>query len=152
MSLDIHWDRFNAAAADRFRAYLNDFFCRLDSLPDFIGPIHVKSFSFGSSPPEVCLLDISDPNDEFYVEGSFENRMVREFMRSQESYGSVSQTGSVASELSVDDVVHEPTSSNTFYRRTPQPTDCQVSSFCFMTIYNFIHHGTIGQSACSIPW
>jgi mitochondrial distribution and morphology protein 12 len=68
MSFKIQWDLLKDGQEERqLKDFLNDKFSSIDR-PDFLGEISIKSFSFGSIPPEIAVVDITEPMEEFYFE------------------------------------------------------------------------------------
>lgn len=70
MSIDINWDTLTGGAdgvarAESIRAFIHDKFQQV-TLPRFIRSVHVHSFDFGSTPPQIEIKDICDPLPDFY--------------------------------------------------------------------------------------
>jgi distribution and morphology protein 12 len=72
MSIDINWETITGGAegparAESIRAFIHDRFQQV-TLPRFIRSVHVHSFDFGSTPPEIEIKDICEPLPDFYEE------------------------------------------------------------------------------------
>lgn len=68
MSFAIKWDLLKDGQEEqRLKDFLNEKFASIER-PDFLGIISIKSFSFGSIPPEIAVVDITEPMEEFYFE------------------------------------------------------------------------------------
>ncbi|KAL6241513.1 Mitochondrial distribution and morphology protein 12 [Rhinocladiella similis] len=70
MSIDIKWETITsgedgAALAEKIRAFVHQKFQQV-TLPRFINAVHVHSFEFGSTCPEIEIKDICDPLPDFY--------------------------------------------------------------------------------------
>jgi distribution and morphology protein 12 len=70
MSIDINWDTLTGgtdgtARAETIRAFIHDKFQQV-TLPRFIRSVHVHSFDFGNTAPEIEIKDICDPLPDFY--------------------------------------------------------------------------------------
>ncbi|KAI8898331.1 hypothetical protein BC833DRAFT_590191 [Globomyces pollinis-pini] len=66
MSFDINWELLkDGIEANQLQKYLNS---RFESIkrPNFLGPVEVIHFDFGDIPPEITILNITDPLDDFY--------------------------------------------------------------------------------------
>ncbi|KAI9143485.1 hypothetical protein BKA69DRAFT_1123266 [Paraphysoderma sedebokerense] len=66
MSLNINFANIDADVALSAQTFLNNKFLAAEK-PDFIGHISISDLSFGDIPPEIEILDITDPFDEFYL-------------------------------------------------------------------------------------
>lgn len=64
MSFDIDWPLLDAELADRYLASVNSALSSLKR-PGFLGDITATSFSFGSSSPELELVEVRDVFEEF---------------------------------------------------------------------------------------
>jgi len=69
MSFDIHWDALDDAAAAAAQRFLNERFQHLPSRPAFLGDVTIQQLSFGSVPPSLELVDITEPYADFYLAG-----------------------------------------------------------------------------------
>jgi mitochondrial distribution and morphology protein 12 len=72
MSIDINWETATSGAdgealAERIRAFIHEKFQEV-TLPRFIRSVHVHSFTFGKTPPDLEIKDICDPFADFYEE------------------------------------------------------------------------------------
>ncbi|KAJ3306487.1 hypothetical protein HDV03_005097 [Kappamyces sp. JEL0829] len=66
MSFDIRWELLqDGLEARQLVLFLNTRFASIQR-PNFLGPIQVQSFSFGSIPPEVTIDNITEPMEDFY--------------------------------------------------------------------------------------
>jgi distribution and morphology protein 12 len=65
MSVDLDWAKLDEGLADKVCDFLNERFRNLP-LPSMLKSIHVLSFEFGSIPPTIEILHITDPYPEFY--------------------------------------------------------------------------------------
>lgn len=70
MSVDLAWDQITAgpdgeALAETIRAFIHAKFQQI-TLPRFINAVHVHTFEFGSTCPQIELKDICDPLPDFY--------------------------------------------------------------------------------------
>jgi mitochondrial distribution and morphology protein 12 len=67
MSLDFNWALLaDGVEASKLKATLNEYLRQVDR-PPFVGELEVTSLDFGTIPPHVEILDITDPMDEFYL-------------------------------------------------------------------------------------
>ncbi|KAJ3220510.1 Mitochondrial distribution and morphology protein 12 [Clydaea vesicula] len=66
MSFDINWNLLDDKIADSLKEFLNNHLKDLET-PEFLGPIRVSTFEFGSEPPSVIIKDITEPLTEFYL-------------------------------------------------------------------------------------
>ncbi|RKP07883.1 hypothetical protein THASP1DRAFT_9378, partial [Thamnocephalis sphaerospora] len=66
MSLEIFWDKLDREVALMAQELLNSRF-RSAPRPDFIGELTCTHLDFGTRPPDVEILDLSDPFSEFYL-------------------------------------------------------------------------------------
>lgn len=71
MSVDLDWSKLDDAMAEKVRDWLNERFQNLP-LPSMLKSIEIVSFEFGSIPPTIEILHITDPYQEFY-EDSYED-------------------------------------------------------------------------------
>lgn len=68
MSFDINWDLLKSGKeADQLKQHLNGRFTAIER-PSFLGPIEIKSFNFGTVPPEITVENITDPLEDFYFD------------------------------------------------------------------------------------
>ncbi|ORZ13238.1 hypothetical protein BCR42DRAFT_453257 [Absidia repens] len=65
MSFDIDWSKLDDELAGYVQQFLNRHFQAINK-PAFIGDIHVTSFDWGTTPPTIEIVDITDPFPEFY--------------------------------------------------------------------------------------
>jgi len=75
MSIDLDWSKLDANLADSVVAVLNGHLASM-SRPDFIGPISVTALDFGTVPPELELIDVTDVRHEFLEEDDPEDLAV----------------------------------------------------------------------------
>ncbi|KAF9433814.1 Mitochondrial distribution and morphology protein 12 [Entomortierella beljakovae] len=66
MSFVFEWDKLDDEVALQIENMIHAHFQRI-SKPSFMGNIAVSKFHFGSTPPNVTVLDVTDPLDEWYV-------------------------------------------------------------------------------------
>ncbi|KAI9014150.1 hypothetical protein DFJ74DRAFT_709709 [Hyaloraphidium curvatum] len=67
MSFDINWSLLkDTELAATVLNVLNDYFARVER-PSFIGPISMLEFDFGDLPPEVEIVNLTEPWPEFYA-------------------------------------------------------------------------------------
>ncbi|KAJ3151181.1 Mitochondrial distribution and morphology protein 12 [Geranomyces michiganensis] len=67
MSFLINWDLLaDGAEAEGLRDFLNARFSTT-TRPSFLGPLKVTELDFGDVPPEIAVVDICDPDPEFYL-------------------------------------------------------------------------------------
>jgi distribution and morphology protein 12 len=70
MSFDINWNELTAGVDTlQIQNYLNEKFKSIER-PNFLGQVEVFNISFGTIPPEIAVVNITDPLEEFYFEGS----------------------------------------------------------------------------------
>ncbi|KAJ1844567.1 Mitochondrial distribution and morphology protein 12 [Coemansia sp. RSA 2703] len=68
MSFTVYWEKLDRRVAQSVQAQLNAFFANPDlQRPAFLGPISVDSLDFGSVPPHVEIMDLTEPFAEFYL-------------------------------------------------------------------------------------
>ncbi|ORX72973.1 hypothetical protein DL89DRAFT_220985 [Linderina pennispora] len=67
MSFTIHWEKLDKKVAQSIQQQLNSFFARLEKRPVFLGDITVEGLDFGSTPPDIEILDLTEPYPEFYM-------------------------------------------------------------------------------------
>ncbi|EEB08552.1 Mdm10/Mdm12/Mmm1 complex subunit Mdm12 [Schizosaccharomyces japonicus yFS275] len=67
MSIDIQWNLLDEQIAEKLRAKLDTKIAKL-SLPRYIQDLHITSFDFGTSVPDVTIQDICDPDPRLYEE------------------------------------------------------------------------------------
>ncbi|KAJ2824678.1 Mitochondrial distribution and morphology protein 12, partial [Coemansia erecta] len=67
MSFTIYWEKLDKRVAQNVQAQLNAFFANLAQRPQFLGEISVEQLDFGSVPPNLEILDLTDPFPEFYL-------------------------------------------------------------------------------------
>lgn len=72
MSIDLNWETLTSGPdGARYAAHVRDFIhtkFQTIPFPTFIKSVHVHSFTFGSTPPEIEIKEICDPYPEFYEE------------------------------------------------------------------------------------
>jgi mitochondrial distribution and morphology protein 12 len=72
MSFDINWSILSEGLQSmNLKETLNSKFSTIQR-PDFLGPIVVEQLDFGTLAPEIAILDITDPMEDFYDQDSFE--------------------------------------------------------------------------------
>lgn len=93
MSFDINWENLvqDNTINEALREFLDDQFKSL-TLPSFISGLTVSSFNLGSVPPDVSIIHISDPFDEFYDQDltDIDERLKSlnmDYMNARNSYG-----------------------------------------------------------------
>ena len=70
MSFLINWPVLTSGPEqDQLKDFLNSKFESV-SRPNFLGPIRVTELTFGTIPPEIAIVDFTDPMPEFYYEES----------------------------------------------------------------------------------
>jgi distribution and morphology protein 12 len=68
MSFNINWELLKTGEeAFKLKDYLNLRFSDIQR-PSFLGKVSVINLDFGSIPPEVSVITITDPMEEFYIE------------------------------------------------------------------------------------
>ncbi|KAJ2705623.1 Mitochondrial distribution and morphology protein 12 [Coemansia sp. IMI 203386] len=67
MSFTIYWEKLDKKVAQSVQAQLNSFFSNLDQRPEFLGEISVEGLDFGSVPPYLEIIDLTEPYPEFYL-------------------------------------------------------------------------------------
>jgi distribution and morphology protein 12 len=68
MSFHINWDLLKSGMeAEQLKQHLNGRFTAIER-PSFLGPIEIKSFNFGTVPPEITVENITDPLEDFYID------------------------------------------------------------------------------------
>ncbi|KAJ1862167.1 Mitochondrial distribution and morphology protein 12 [Coemansia sp. RSA 989] len=87
MSFTIYWEKLDKRVAQTVQAQLNAFFANLQQRPQFLGDLSVESLDFGSVPPYLEILDLTEPFPEFYLA----------------TEDDASNMASAAEEMSVDD-------------------------------------------------
>ncbi|KAG0199525.1 Mitochondrial distribution and morphology protein 12 [Mortierella sp. GBA30] len=66
MSFVFSWDKLDDEVALQIEGMIHAHFQRIPK-PAFMGNIAVSKFRFGSTPPSVTVLDVTDPLEEWYV-------------------------------------------------------------------------------------
>ncbi|KAG0257057.1 Mitochondrial distribution and morphology protein 12 [Mortierella polycephala] len=66
MSFVFEWDKLDDEVALQIEGMIHAHFQRI-SKPSFMGNIAVSKFRFGSTPPSITVLDVTDPLEEWYV-------------------------------------------------------------------------------------
>ncbi|KAF9993094.1 Mitochondrial distribution and morphology protein 12, partial [Modicella reniformis] len=66
MSFVFAWDKLDDEVALQIEGMIHAHFQRIPK-PSYMGNIAVSKFRFGSTPPSVTVLDITDPLEEWYV-------------------------------------------------------------------------------------
>ncbi|KAF9196918.1 Mitochondrial distribution and morphology protein 12 [Haplosporangium sp. Z 11] len=66
MSFVFEWDKLDDEVALQIEGMIHAHFQRI-SKPAFMGNIAVSKFRFGSTPPSITVLDVTDPLEEWYV-------------------------------------------------------------------------------------
>ncbi|RIA88426.1 hypothetical protein C1645_826346 [Glomus cerebriforme] len=67
MSFDIFWDKLDKQVAQKVQDIINEQFQNSNNKPSFIGDIEISEFDFGTIPPSVEIIDVTDPFPEFYL-------------------------------------------------------------------------------------
>src|SRR5437763_721688 len=67
MSFDIFWDKLDKQLAQKVQNTLNEQFRTTSNKPSFIGDIEISDFDFGTIPPSIEIIDVTDPFPEFYL-------------------------------------------------------------------------------------
>ncbi|KAF9906289.1 Mitochondrial distribution and morphology protein 12 [Linnemannia zychae] len=66
MSFVFEWDKLDDEVALQIEGMIHAHFQRIPK-PTFMGNIAVSKFRFGSTPPSITVLDVTDPLEEWYV-------------------------------------------------------------------------------------
>ncbi|KAF9984261.1 Mitochondrial distribution and morphology protein 12 [Mortierella antarctica] len=66
MSFVFSWDKLDDEVALQIEGMIHAHFQRIPK-PAFMGNIAVSKFRFGSTPPSITVLDVTDPLEEWYV-------------------------------------------------------------------------------------
>ncbi|GBB84933.1 hypothetical protein RclHR1_11500008 [Rhizophagus clarus] len=92
MSFDIFWDKLDNQVAQKVQDIINEHFRTSNNKPSFIGDIEISEFDFGTVPPLIEIIDVTDPFPEFYLP---DNTVVDVDIKSDltESGGNVSGIG-----------------------------------------------------------
>jgi distribution and morphology protein 12 len=72
MSIDLEWDKLDSSLSSALVDVLNTQLSNTQR-PSFIGPVEVTSLEFGSSPPDVELVDLRDIYRDFLEDDEDEN-------------------------------------------------------------------------------
>lgn len=67
MSFDIFWDKLDKQVAQKVQDIINEQFRTSNNKPSFIGDIEISEFDFGTIPPSIEIIDVTDPFPEFYL-------------------------------------------------------------------------------------
>src|SRR3954451_7378853 len=67
MSFDIFWDKLDKQLAQKVQDTINEQFRTTSNKPSFIGDIEISDFDFGTIPPSIEIIDVTDPFPEFYL-------------------------------------------------------------------------------------
>ncbi|CAG8836478.1 21435_t:CDS:2, partial [Racocetra persica] len=67
MSFDIFWEKLDKDLANKVQDLLNEYFRNSNNKPSFIGDIEISDFSFGTIPPSIEIVNVTDPFLEFYL-------------------------------------------------------------------------------------
>ncbi|CAB4486478.1 hypothetical protein RhiirA5_471674 [Rhizophagus irregularis] len=67
MSFDIFWDKLDKQVAQKVQDIINEQFRTSNNKPSFIGDIEISEFDFGTVPPSIEIIDVTDPFPEFYL-------------------------------------------------------------------------------------
>ncbi|CAJ0762973.1 3640_t:CDS:10 [Entrophospora sp. SA101] len=72
MSFDIFWEKLDSEVANKVQTILNNHFRNntINNKPSFIGDIEISDLDFGTIPPLIEVIDITDPFPEFYLSDS----------------------------------------------------------------------------------
>jgi len=68
MSFEVRWERMETEFAKEVEQLLTKVLNGQEKKPDFLGRITVSDFSFGDVPPEIVVVDITEPYEEFYMQ------------------------------------------------------------------------------------
>ncbi|KAF8940955.1 Mitochondrial distribution and morphology protein 12 [Dissophora ornata] len=66
MSFEFDWDKLDDEVALQIEGMIHAHFQRIPK-PSFMGNIAVSKFRFGSTPPSITVLDVTDPLEEWYI-------------------------------------------------------------------------------------
>ncbi|KAF9085510.1 Mitochondrial distribution and morphology protein 12 [Mortierella sp. AD031] len=66
MSFVFEWDKLDDEVALQIEGMIHAHFQRI-AKPSFMGNVAVSKFRFGSTPPSITVLDVTDPLEEWYV-------------------------------------------------------------------------------------
>ncbi|KAF8978419.1 Mitochondrial distribution and morphology protein 12 [Entomortierella lignicola] len=66
MSFVFSWDKLDDEVALQIEGMIHAHFQRITK-PSFMGNIAISKFRFGSTPPNITVLDVTDPLEEWYV-------------------------------------------------------------------------------------
>ncbi|KAJ3261562.1 Mitochondrial distribution and morphology protein 12 [Boothiomyces macroporosus] len=100
MSFDINWSLLqDGIEANQLKDYLNEKFASIDR-PNFLGPISVSKFDFGSIPPQISVTNICEPLDEFYY---IDDNTSEEYQEEQEDGSFNSNFSSYYNNSDMDD-------------------------------------------------
>ncbi|CAG8469033.1 3780_t:CDS:2 [Funneliformis caledonium] len=67
MSFDIFWEKLDRQVAQKVQDIINEHFRNTNNKPSFIGNIEISDFDFGTLPPSIEIIDVTDPFPEFYL-------------------------------------------------------------------------------------
>ncbi|CAG8510164.1 11722_t:CDS:2 [Ambispora leptoticha] len=67
MSFDIFWEKLDQQVAQNVQDLLNSHFRNTNNKPSFIGDIEISEFDFGTMPPVIEIIDMTEPFPEFYL-------------------------------------------------------------------------------------
>src|SRR6266542_6911922 len=67
MSFDIFCDKLDRQVAQKVQDLINEHFRNTNNKPSFIGNIEISEFDFGTLPPSIEIIDVTDPFPEFYL-------------------------------------------------------------------------------------
>ncbi|CAG8575771.1 5098_t:CDS:2 [Ambispora gerdemannii] len=67
MSFDISWEKLDQQVAQNVQDLLNNHFRNTNNKPSFMGDIEISEFDFGTMPPAIEIIDVTEPFPEFYL-------------------------------------------------------------------------------------
>ncbi|KAG9285901.1 hypothetical protein G9A89_013326 [Geosiphon pyriformis] len=67
MSFDIFWEKLDRTVAQKLQDLLNNHFRNANNKPSLIGDIEISEFDFGTLPPLLEIVDVTEPFPEFYL-------------------------------------------------------------------------------------
>ncbi|KAJ1838566.1 Mitochondrial distribution and morphology protein 12 [Coemansia sp. RSA 2708] len=109
MSFSIYWEKLDKRVAQTVQAQLNTFFANLEPRPQFLGELSVEHLDFGSVPPYLEILDLTEPFPEFYLATEDDARQASDYS-------------------GVDDAVERPRSQSTVRSRLGPRMDVLMGS------------------------
>lgn len=67
MSFEVFWEALDDGLAKKLQDFLNERLARVVEKPAFLGAIQIEGLNFGNVPPNVTVVDFTQPRLEFYV-------------------------------------------------------------------------------------